>query len=70
MIEQVDRSAAEAPQALARIGRGCVADAILEIDITVAVNPEHSRPPGLPGRSGDVDGDDVGGVPVRADPYP
>ena len=50
MIEQVDRSAAEARQALAQIGRGRVADAILEdlaIGVTVAVSNAlaHGRGP-------------------------
>jgi anti-sigma regulatory factor (Ser/Thr protein kinase) len=50
MIEQVDRSAAEARQALAQIGRGHVADAILEdlaIGVTVAVSNAlaHGRGP-------------------------
>ena len=41
MIEQVDRSAVEARQALAQIGRGRITDAILEdllIGVTVAVS--------------------------------
>jgi anti-sigma regulatory factor (Ser/Thr protein kinase) len=50
MIEQVDRSAAEARQALAQIGRGRVADAILDdlaIGVTVAVSNAlaHGRGP-------------------------
>ena len=50
MIELVDRSAAEARQALAQIGRGRVADAILEdlaIGVTVAVSNAlaHGRGP-------------------------
>ena len=50
MIEQVDRSAAEARQALAQIGRGRIADAILEdlaIGVTVAVSNAlaHGRGP-------------------------
>jgi anti-sigma regulatory factor (Ser/Thr protein kinase) len=50
MIEQVDRSAAEARQALTQIGRGRVADTILEdlaIGVTVAVSNAlvHGRGP-------------------------
>ena len=50
MIEQVDRPAADARQALAQIGRGRVADAILEdlaIGVTVAVSNAlvHGRGP-------------------------
>ena len=50
MIEQVDRSAVEARQALAQIGRGHITDAILEdllIGVTVAVSNAlvHGRGP-------------------------
>jgi anti-sigma regulatory factor (Ser/Thr protein kinase) len=50
MIELVDRSAAEARHALAQIGRGRVADSILEdllVGVTVAVSNAllHGRPP-------------------------
>jgi len=50
MIEQVDRSAVEARQALAQIGRGRITDAILEdllIGVTVAVSNAlvHGRGP-------------------------